>query len=373
LHNPRSREKVVRMAAEEVKQIPIGLLAPDPMNIRVEPKIDDEFRKSIKKGVIEPLIVRSISSIEDKKAREELLAKGKQFAVTAGVRRYEAATQAELETVPCIVRELKDLEAMALSIAENKHRKDIPPPRWVEIIRDFYEKLEGTKEQRYRKIVEMTGIGESTVREYLLLSEHLTPDFVARLKEPEERSFSEKELLAERAPAPSEEKALIGESGEEIAPFEKLPMKAHTEPPRIPEKVMVKLVQDEDFRKLMKKDPAKAHELATEAALKGRNHVGEVLRKIRERPKRQKDERPAVIPPIGITAKIILDIETYPALERYAQEHNSPDLRTAATEVTLEGLKEKTLGKWVDLDIALTYFAESYLVRHYAKKEEVKA
>jgi hypothetical protein len=68
---------------QEVREIPLSLLEQDPMNIRDAPKIDDEFRDSISKGVIEPLVVRPVSCVEDKKAREKLISNGKQFVVTA--------------------------------------------------------------------------------------------------------------------------------------------------------------------------------------------------------------------------------------------------------------------------------------------------
>jgi len=183
--------------SEEVKEIPVEILAPDPMNVREAPKIDDEFRKSIEKGVIEPLIVRPVNSIESRKAREGLQSSNKQFAVTAGVRRLEAALQAELKAVPCIVRELSDIEARMLSIAENWQRQDIPPHRWVEIIPEVYNKLKGGRDERVKKICENTGIGYSSIYRYLILSEAVPDDFKIRLKEPEERSFSENKLLTE--------------------------------------------------------------------------------------------------------------------------------------------------------------------------------
>jgi len=353
------------LPSKEVKETPIELLGADPMNIREATKIDTEFRDSIEKGIIEPLIVRPVDSIEQKKAREELRSRGIQFVVTAGVRRLDAAQQAHLKTVPCIARELKDLEALALSIAENKHRKDIPPARWTEIVRDLYGRLEGPKEQRVREMHSMTGMGESTIKEYLLLDEHLTEDFRARLKEPKERSFSETQALAERSLATSEKKAPIDESGEEKVP---------PEPPRIPERVMVKLIQDKDFRQLMKKDPAKAHEIATQAAVLGQDRVGEVLRTIRERPKRKKEPRPPVAPPVEIAVDVGFSWKMLDALERYREEHKHPDLPAAACSILLDWFKRQTHVDYVDLQAALEGIIVNFLQnKGYTSRGEVKA
>jgi len=111
-----------RSFSREIRELPPESLAADPMNIRKEPKLDDEFMESIKKDVIEPLVVRPVDCVEDKKTREELRSKGRQFVVTAGVRRLEAAIQAELKAVPCIVRELSDLEEKSAKAMKRRQR-----------------------------------------------------------------------------------------------------------------------------------------------------------------------------------------------------------------------------------------------------------
>jgi ParB family chromosome partitioning protein len=71
-----------------------------------------ELAESIKKnGVIEPLIVRRV---------------GEKAEVVSGLRRFEAAKMAGLKTVPCIVKQLDDVEATILSLMENLDREDLP-------------------------------------------------------------------------------------------------------------------------------------------------------------------------------------------------------------------------------------------------------
>ena len=72
----------------------------------------DELAASIKeKGIIQPLIVRSIA--------------GGQYEIVAGERRWRAAQIAQLHEIPVIVRELDDTEALEVAIIENIQRADL--------------------------------------------------------------------------------------------------------------------------------------------------------------------------------------------------------------------------------------------------------
>jgi ParB/RepB/Spo0J family partition protein len=53
--------------------------------------------------------------------------KGNRFQLIAGERRLRAAALAQLETVPCIVRKLTDLEAEEIQVIENDQREDLNP------------------------------------------------------------------------------------------------------------------------------------------------------------------------------------------------------------------------------------------------------
>lgn len=71
----------------------------------------DELADSIKQvGLLEPLILRP---------REDV------YEVVVGERRYRAAQQAGLDTVPAIVRDYTDDEVIELNIIENIHREDL--------------------------------------------------------------------------------------------------------------------------------------------------------------------------------------------------------------------------------------------------------
>lgn len=61
-------------------------------------------------GVIEPLIVRRV---------------GHKFEIVAGRRRFEASRKVALKTLPCIIKDIKDVPAMVLSLKENLDRQSM--------------------------------------------------------------------------------------------------------------------------------------------------------------------------------------------------------------------------------------------------------
>lgn len=75
-------------------------------------ELSDSIRQS---GIIQPLLVRPMPESE------------KAYELVAGERRWRAARLAGLESVPVIVREIDDREAMALSLVENLQREDLNP------------------------------------------------------------------------------------------------------------------------------------------------------------------------------------------------------------------------------------------------------
>ena len=73
----------------------------------------DQLKLDVKeRGVVEPIIVR--------------VKEGKYYGV-CGWQRCQAAVKAGLESVPCIVKEFKDEEAVLANLAENAYRSDMHP------------------------------------------------------------------------------------------------------------------------------------------------------------------------------------------------------------------------------------------------------
>lgn len=107
-------EAAKRHTTDRVVGIPVDDISPNPYQPRVIMNEDSlkELAASIKeKGVVQPIIVRSLGS--DK------------YEVIAGERRLRASRMAGLPEIPSIVREVDDAEAMSLAITENIQREDL--------------------------------------------------------------------------------------------------------------------------------------------------------------------------------------------------------------------------------------------------------
>ena len=111
------------MSAQQLIQIPVAKLKPDPANVRAA--IDKAelglLADSIKaRGVLVPLSVRK---------------DGKGYTIVMGHRRHAAAKVAKLKTVPCIVVEASDAVERSIDQAlENTARADLGPmdlARWL--------------------------------------------------------------------------------------------------------------------------------------------------------------------------------------------------------------------------------------------------
>jgi ParB family chromosome partitioning protein len=85
---------------------------------RMDPGSLEELAASIKtQGVMQPILVRPIGSLFD----------AKRYEIIAGERRWRAAQIAGLNSVPCLVREIPDEAALAMSLIENIQREDLNP------------------------------------------------------------------------------------------------------------------------------------------------------------------------------------------------------------------------------------------------------
>ena len=81
---------------------------------RIEPEKLAELAESIKsQGVMQPILARPIGA--------------GRYEIVAGERRWRAARMAGLTTVPALVREVPDRQALAAALIENIQREDLNP------------------------------------------------------------------------------------------------------------------------------------------------------------------------------------------------------------------------------------------------------
>jgi len=102
-------------SGEKVHQLNLANIVPSTLQPRKDfarealQELIDSIRQH---GIIQPLIVRQA---------------GARFELIAGERRWRAAQEAGLATVPAIVRAANDLEVLELSLIENLQRADLNP------------------------------------------------------------------------------------------------------------------------------------------------------------------------------------------------------------------------------------------------------
>ncbi|MFE5428741.1 ParB/RepB/Spo0J family partition protein [Peribacillus simplex] len=120
---------------EIVREIKLRELRPNPYQPRKSFRLEaiEELKQSIMEhGILQPII-----------ARESI----KGYEIVAGERRYRAAKEAGLKTVPVVVRKLSEQQMMELAILENLQREDLNPIEEAVAYQTLLEKLEFTQEQ----------------------------------------------------------------------------------------------------------------------------------------------------------------------------------------------------------------------------------
>ncbi len=109
-------EKPIHNPSHDDRQLPIEFLRPSANNPRnnFDDASIEELAKSIReKGVIQPILVRQINERNDS------------FEIVAGERRWRAAQKAGIHSVPVVIKELDDREALEIALIENIQREDL--------------------------------------------------------------------------------------------------------------------------------------------------------------------------------------------------------------------------------------------------------
>ncbi|WP_299619165.1 ParB/RepB/Spo0J family partition protein [uncultured Tateyamaria sp.] len=135
------------------QQIPIEKIRPNPDQPRKQfeaAPLDDLVASIKEKGVLQPLIVRRV---------------GDEYEIVAGERRWRAAQQAQLHSLPVIVRDFTDTEVLEVAIIENIQRADLNPIEEAAGYHQLMEKFGHTQE----KMAEALGKSRSHIANLLRL------------------------------------------------------------------------------------------------------------------------------------------------------------------------------------------------------------
>ena len=151
----------------------------DPTDSQPRQRFDEsklnELAQSIKSnGMIQPIIVRR---------------HGERFQIIAGERRWRAAQKAELQKVPCIVKDIPESSVLELSLIENIQREELNPIEEARAYKKLLEQLETSQEEIARRV----GKDRSSITNSLRLLK--LPDEIQNLVEEDKLSMGHARAL----------------------------------------------------------------------------------------------------------------------------------------------------------------------------------
>ena len=147
-------------ASAEQKQaglvkLPIEQLQPGKYQPRkdMSPDALEELASSIKtQGIIQPIVVRPIAE--------------NSYEIIAGERRWRASQIAEVDTVPCIIKDVPDEAAVAIALIENIQREDLNAMEEAIALQRLQDEFELT----HQEVADAVGKSRTSVTNYLRLN-----------------------------------------------------------------------------------------------------------------------------------------------------------------------------------------------------------
>jgi len=139
----------------ELQNIPIEQLQPGKYQPRkdMSPEALEELANSIRsQGIIQPIVVRPIGEGE--------------FEIIAGERRWRAAQLAEIDLVPCLIKDVPDESAVAIALIENIQREDLNAMEEAIALERLLTEFELT----HQEVAEAVGKSRTTVTNLLRLN-----------------------------------------------------------------------------------------------------------------------------------------------------------------------------------------------------------
>jgi ParB family chromosome partitioning protein len=130
-----------RDEAEELRSVPIELIAPNPHQPRQ--RFDEDALSALAssleaRGVLQPVLVRPLP--------------GGRYELIAGERRWRAAGMAGLAEIPAIVRHDDDAASLELAVIENMAREDLNPVEEARACAALADELGLTRQEIGRRI-----------------------------------------------------------------------------------------------------------------------------------------------------------------------------------------------------------------------------
>jgi ParB family chromosome partitioning protein len=133
-------------------EAPVEALRPNPVQPRttIDPARLAELAGSLRQsGMVQPILVRP---------------QGDGYQIVAGERRWRAAQQAGLATVPVVVRDIPDERLLEIALVENIQRQELSPLEEAQAYQRLQDELHLTQEELARRVGKERSTVANTLR-----------------------------------------------------------------------------------------------------------------------------------------------------------------------------------------------------------------
>ena len=141
-------------ATASAQEIPIDSIDPNPYQTRrrINEAALEELAESIRaSGVVQPVVLRPTAN--------------GRFQLVAGERRWHASRRAGKTTIPAVVRQISNEQAMEITIIENLQREDLNPMEQARAFERLSREFSLTQEQ----IASRTGKDRASIANFIRL------------------------------------------------------------------------------------------------------------------------------------------------------------------------------------------------------------
>lgn len=213
----------------ELQKLPVEFLQPGRYQPRkdMSPEALEELASSIRsQGIIQPIVVRQVAE--------------QKYEIIAGERRWRAAQLAELDVVPCLIKDVPDEVAVAIALIENIQREDLNAMEEAQALERLILEFELT----HQEVAEAVGKSRTTVTNLLRLN-NLNEDVKTLLEHGDIEMGHARALLTLEGESQSEAAQTVANKGLTVRDTESLVRKIMQPKPE-----KAKPVEDPDVKSL---------------------------------------------------------------------------------------------------------------------------
>lgn len=142
---------------QNAQMIRVDKIQSNPRNPRLTFNLDSlkELGESMQNlGVIEPLVVRYVGG------------KQRMYEIVVGERRWRAAKKIHIPELPCLVRELDDVQAFEIALSENILREELTP---IDEAKCYQHMLDMGMAHSLREIARKVGVSHTRIQQKMNL------------------------------------------------------------------------------------------------------------------------------------------------------------------------------------------------------------